>query len=45
MSVKALIEEMALGAKEASRDLRKVGRIEKDAALKLMAKRILDEKY
>jgi glutamate-5-semialdehyde dehydrogenase len=44
MSVRALIQEMALGAKEASRALRKVGRTEKDAALQLMAKRILEEK-
>ncbi len=44
MSVQHMIEKMAKDAKAASRVLRKVGREEKDAGLKLMAKRLGERK-
>lgn len=44
MSIQRMIEKMAKDAKAASRVLRKVGRGEKDAALKVMAKRLGERK-
>ncbi len=44
MSITRMIEEMARDAKDASRELRKVGRGKKDAALELMATRLLKRK-
>jgi glutamate-5-semialdehyde dehydrogenase len=42
MSLGSMIEEIAREAREASRELRKLGREEKDAALELMATRLLE---
>ncbi len=44
MSITRMIEEMARDAKDASRQLRKVGRGKKDAALELMASRLIKRK-
>ncbi|MBL7175084.1 MAG: glutamate-5-semialdehyde dehydrogenase [Desulfobacteraceae bacterium] len=44
MSITRMIEEMARDAKDASRQLRKVGRGKKDAALELMATRLIKRK-
>ena len=44
MSIERMIEEMARDAKDASRQLRKVGRGKKDAALALMATRLIKRK-
>ena len=43
MSVERMIEEMAKSAKEASRDLRRMDRRPKDAALELMADKLLQK--
>ena len=42
MSLGSMIEEIARGARGASRELRKLGRQEKDAALDLMATRLIE---
>ena len=42
MSLAGMIEEMAKKAKEASRQLRTVSRAQKDAALELMAAKLLE---
>jgi len=44
MSITRMIEQMARDAKDASRQLRKVGRGKKDAALELMASRLIKRK-
>lgn len=44
MSITRMIEQMAGDAKDASRQLRKVGRGKKDAALELMATRLIKKK-
>ncbi len=44
MSITRMIEQMARDAKDASRQLRKVGRGKKDAALELMASRLIKQK-
>ena len=44
MSITRMIEQMAGDAKDASRQLRKVGRGKKDAALELMATRLIKRK-
>ena len=42
MSLSNMIEDMATNAKEAARSLRKLGRVQKDDALRLMAIRLLE---
>jgi glutamate-5-semialdehyde dehydrogenase len=43
MSVKRMIEAMAMDAKQAARQMRRVGRTQKDAALEVMAKKLLQK--
>jgi glutamate-5-semialdehyde dehydrogenase len=43
MSVKRMIEAMAMDAKQAARQMRRVGRTSKDAALEVMAKKLLQK--
>jgi glutamate-5-semialdehyde dehydrogenase len=42
MSLETMIKDMAKAGKEASRELRKVSRAKKDAALQLMAGKLLE---
>jgi glutamate-5-semialdehyde dehydrogenase len=43
MPVKRMIEAMAMDAKQAARQMRRVGRTQKDAALEVMAKKLLQK--
>jgi glutamate-5-semialdehyde dehydrogenase len=43
MPVKGMIEAMAMDAKQAARQMRSVGRTQKDAALEVMAKKLLQK--
>lgn len=43
MSIEGMIKEMGKDAKLASRQLRKVGRAEKDAALRIMAEKLMEK--
>jgi glutamate-5-semialdehyde dehydrogenase len=43
MPVKGMIEAMAMDAKQAARQMRSVGRTQKDAALEIMAKKLLQK--
>ena len=42
MSIENMIREMAKYARQASRELRRLGRAQKDAALELMAAKLVD---